>query len=58
MSSDRSCSTSGERGVREWPPIKGKANVGGADHGGGRMVAVAPISTALVALRSAGSDAK
>jgi hypothetical protein len=44
--------------VREWPPIEGKANVGGADRGGGRMVAAAPISTALVALRSAGSDAK
>jgi hypothetical protein len=44
--------------VREWPPIEGKANVGGADRGGGRMVAAAPISTTLVALWSAGSDAK
>jgi hypothetical protein len=56
--SDRSCGTSGERGVRERPPITGKANTGGAHRGGGRTAVTVPIPMALVALRSAGSDKK
>jgi hypothetical protein len=58
VGSDRADGTSAERGVREQPPIIGKANAGGAHRGGGRTVATVPIPATLVALRSSGLDNK